>query len=131
MKTDFLREKAEAFFNNGKEAVKKKVYFIAAFSFEQAAQLYLKYCLLLKIKDFPKVHGLEKLLFEVGKTYRKQKEANEFLKEQASVIGDLNQAYITSRYLPVEFNRYQVEKMGDFVETLIKFLRKICPKASL
>ncbi|MFH0792290.1 MAG: HEPN domain-containing protein [bacterium] len=131
MKTGFLKERAEIFFESATEQLKKKHYFLSAFSFEQATQLYLKYCLLIKLRDFPKIHELEKLLLEVGKTYRKQKETDRFLKKQASVIGDLNQTYITSRYLPVEFNRYQVEKMGEFVEVLIKFLKKICPEASL
>lgn len=124
MKTDFLKQKAKDFFENGREAIQKKRYFLAAFSFEQAAQLYLKYCLFLKIKDFPKVHQLDILLKEVGKVYEIKKEVEKFLKENASVIGDLNQAYLTSRYLPVEFNLYQVEKMREFVENLVNFLKK-------
>jgi HEPN domain-containing protein len=128
MKTDFLKEKAEAFFDNGREAIKKKVYFIAAFSFEQAAQLYLKYCLLVKLRDFPKIHELDKLLEVLARAYRQEKKVKQFLDKNVSMLADLNQVYITSRYLPVEFSRYQVEKMGDFVETLIKFLKKICPE---
>ena len=128
MKADFLKQKAKAFFENGKEQIQKKRYFISAFSFEQSAQLYLKYCLFLKIKDFPKIHQIDILLREIGKAYKKEKEVDKFLKENASVIGDLNQAYITSRYLPVEFSLYQVEKMKEFVEKLFDFLKHICPK---
>lgn len=127
-KADFLRNKAQVFFESGCEQIPKKRYFLAAFSLEQSAQLYLKYCLFLKLKDFPKIHGIDELLKEVGKAYNKKKNVEKFLKENASVIGDLNQAYITSRYLPVDFNQYQVEEMQSFVKRLIIFLKNLCPK---
>jgi len=130
-KADFLKEKAEAFLENGKEKLNQEVYFLAAFNFEQAAQLYLKYCFFLKLKDFPKIHEIDQLLQQLAKVYKKKEVVNKFLKKHASVIGDLNQAYITSRYLPVEFNKYQVEKMEEFVENLISFLKKYVPKFNL
>jgi len=87
--------------------------------------------LFLKIKDFPKIHEIDQLLQQLAKVYKKKEVVNKFLKKHASVIGDLNQAYITSRYLPVEFNKYQVEKMEEFVENLISFLKKYVPKFNL
>lgn len=127
-KAEFLKQKADIFFESACEQIKKKRYFLAAFSFEQASQLYLKYCLFLKIKDFPKIHEIDGLLKEIGKAYEKKEKIEAFLKENASVIGDLNQAYITSRYLPVDFNAYQTEEMKGFVKRLIVFLKKLCPK---
>jgi len=128
MKIDFLRNKAQIFFESGSEQIQKKRYFLAAFSFEQAAQLYLKYYLFIKLKDFPKVHEIDKLLREIGKVYNKKKQIDSFLKKNASVIGDLQQAYITSRYLPIDFSQYQVEKMQSFIKRLRIFLKKICPE---
>jgi len=128
MRVNFLKNKAKIFFENGKEQIKKKRYFLVAFNFEQASQLFLKYYLFLKLKDFPKIHEIDQLLTEIGKTYEKQVEVKQFLKENASVIGDLNQAYITSRYLPVDFSFYQVTEMQKFVERLISFLKRICQK---
>jgi HEPN domain-containing protein len=127
-KAEFLKQKAEAFFESACEQIQKKRYFLAAFSFEQAGQLYLKYCLFLKLKDFPKIHEIDGLLKEIGKAYEKKKKVEEFLKENASVIGDLNQAYITARYLPVDFSAYQVEEMREFIKRLVNFLKKLCPK---
>lgn len=126
MKADFLKNKAQIFFESGAEQIPKKRYFLAAFNFEQAAQLYLKYCLFIKLKDFPKIHEIDKLLKEIGKVYNNKKQIENFLKENASVIGDLNQAYITSRYLPVDFNQYEVEEMQAFVKRLIVLLKKLC-----
>jgi HEPN domain-containing protein len=54
---------------------------------------------------------------------QKKKEIEKIQKEEAGTIGDLNQAYITSRYLPVEFNKFQVDKMLKFTKKLIKFLK--------
>jgi len=128
MKADFLKNKAKIFFDSGGEQIPKKRYFLAAFSFEQAAQLYLKYCLFRKLKDFPKIHGIDELLKEISKAYNKKEQIEKFLKENASVIGDLNQAYITSRYLPVDFNQYQVKEMKNFVKRLRILLKKLCPE---
>jgi len=127
MEADFLRNKAVIFFESGGEQISKKRYFLAAFSFEQSAQLYLKYCLFMKLKDFPKIHEIDVLLREIGKAYNYKEGVEMFLKENASVIGDLNQAYITSRYLPVDFNQYQVKEMKNFVKNLRILLKKICP----
>ncbi|OGZ18311.1 MAG: hypothetical protein A2V72_00910 [Candidatus Nealsonbacteria bacterium RBG_13_37_56] len=127
MKADFLKNKAKIFFESGKEQIPKKRYFLAAFSFEQAAQLFLKYCLFVKLKDFPKIHEIDELLKEIGKAYKRKDQIENFLKENASVIGDLGQAYITSRYLPVDFNQYQTEEMESFIKRLKIFLKKLCP----
>jgi HEPN domain-containing protein len=44
--------------------------------------------------------------------------------ENINLISDLEQSYITSRYLPAEFTKRQVENMRDWVEKLIQFLKK-------
>ncbi len=125
-KAEFLIERAEAFLEDAKYDISRKKWFLAAFHLEQACQLYLKYYLFKKLGDFPKIHSLAELLRELEKIYPKNKKRIEKMrKDKASVIGDLDQAYITSRYLPVEFNQFQVENMLAFTEELIKFLKKL------
>jgi HEPN domain-containing protein len=126
-KVDFLEKRAEEFFENAKELFKKGVYPLAAFNLQQAAQLYLKYYLFLKLKKYPKVHLLGELLKGIGKVYKKEKEVEEIIEKNANIISDLNQAYFTSRYLPAEFFKSQIERMLKFVEELINFLKK-CEK---
>lgn len=104
--------------------LKKGDYSLAAFNLEQASQLFLKHYLFLKLKDFPKIHSLNQLLKEIGKTYQKEKEIKKLIDENISLIADLEEAYLTSRYLPVEFYKSQVEKMEEFVDFLLKFLTK-------
>lgn len=120
---EFLKEKAEGFLEDAEFDISKEKWFLAAFHLEQTCQLYLKYYLFKKLGDYPKTHSLDELLIELGKVYSK-KEIDKFRKKWASTIGDLNQAYITSRYLPVEFNQFQVEKMLSFTKELIKLLKK-------
>ncbi|MBZ1345510.1 MAG: HEPN domain-containing protein [Candidatus Nealsonbacteria bacterium] len=124
---DFLKKRAEGFLANGKYDISKKEWPLAAFHLEQASQLYLKYYLYLKIRKFPKTHSLKELLKGIGKVYKKQEKVEKILKEKASTIGDLEQAYLTVRYLPVEFSKYQIENMLNFTEDLIKFLEN-CEK---
>jgi len=125
-KADFLQEKAEGFLEDAEYDVSRKKWFLAAFHLEQTCQLYLKYYLFKELGDYPKAHSLEELLRELEKVYPKNKNRiEEIRKEKASVIGDLDQAYITSRYLPVEFNKFQVENMLKFTKNLIKLLQKL------
>jgi len=125
-KADFLKEKAKAFLGDAKYDIFKKEWFLAAFHLEQVCQLYLKYCLFKELGDYPKIHSLDELFRELKKVYpKKEKKIEKIQKDEASVIGDINQAYITSRYLPVEFNKFQIEKMLKFTLGLIKFLEKL------
>jgi HEPN domain-containing protein len=127
MKVDFLKKRAESFLRDANFAISEKRWNSAAFHLEQTCQFYLKYYLFRKLKDFPKIHDLDMLLAELNKIYYR-KEIEKFRKENAAVISALNQAYITSRYLPIEFTEDQVKSMKKFTQNLIKFLKKICPK---
>lgn len=125
-KIDFLKQRAKAFLEDARYDISKQKWFLAAFHLEQACQLYLKHCLFKKLGDYPKTHSLDELLEELKKIYpQKKKEIEKIQKNEASVIGDLNQAYITSRYLPVEFNEFQIRKMLKFTLNLSKFLQKL------
>jgi HEPN domain-containing protein len=126
MKINFLKERAENFLRDVNFAISEKRWNSAAFYLEQACQLYLKYYLFKELKDFPKIHDLDELLETLKKAYsQSKKEIEKFRKE--IVISALNQAYITARYLPVEFTETQVKEMRNFTKRLIKPLKK-CAK---
>lgn len=126
MKADFLKERAESFLRDAKYAFKEKRWFAVAFYLEQASQLLVKYSLFKKIKDFPKTHSIERLLETLGKAYGQEKKVKRFVKNHREIISDLEEAYLTSRYLPVEFTKEKVIKMRNFVEKLRKFLKRVC-----
>ncbi len=126
MKTDFLKKRAQEFTRDAELAIKERRWNSAAFHLEQVCQLLLKHYLFLKWKDFPKTHSLRELLIELKRAYTKNKRKIEkFIKENEHTIGDLEQAYITSRYLPVEFNEKQVKEMEKFKNKLLALLKKL------
>jgi HEPN domain-containing protein len=88
-------------------------------------QLYLKYYIFLKIAAFDKTHGISELLDGLALAYKKKPEVDAIKKKYFEEISNLEEAYITARYLPAEFNDIQVEKMKEFQEYLIKFLEKL------
>lgn len=122
-KIDFLKKRADGFLRGAKYHLREGDYNIAAFHLEQACQLHLKYYIFLKIADFPKTHSIQDLLSDIGKVYKRENEVVKFQKENIQLISDLEQAYITSRYFPVEFGKLQVQNMEKFVKSLFEFLR--------
>ena len=87
--------------------------------------MYIKHYLFKKLADFPKPHFLKELLIDIGNAYQKQNEVAAFIKENEKVIFDLEQAYISSCYLPVEFYESQIKEMEKFIEILFAFLEKL------
>jgi HEPN domain-containing protein len=129
MKVDFLKKRAEDFLLTAKYHFKEKMYHLVAFDLEQAVQLYLKYVLALKLRNFPPTHSLKELLRAVGKAYKREKEIEEIINKNTHLVANLEQAYLTSRYLPAEFTKNEVEELEKFSKELIEWLKKLWPKA--
>lgn len=121
-KGEFLRERAERFLRNAKNLLKDEDFDLAAFNFEQATQLFLKYCLFETIGVYPHTHSIAELLLETAKSGLAETKIKELLENNKEIIQDLEQAYITSRYLPISFFKEQVIRMERFVEELKKTL---------
>lgn len=121
----FLKERAEEFLDNARDLIKKKRFNLAAFNLEQAAQLYLKYFLFLKLGDYPKTNFLKDLLDDIGAAYQKEKLLKKFWEENLRLIRHLEDAYLTTRYSPITFEKIEVEQLLAFVEKLILFLGKL------
>jgi HEPN domain-containing protein len=116
-----LKSRALNFLANAKDLFKKKIFDISAFNIEQFCQLYLKYFLLIKIGDFPKTHSIRELLIEVGKISN-EKKIRKFLNENIDIIKNLENAYITSRYIPITFSENEVKRMLDFSKKFKRFV---------
>lgn len=122
-KAEFLKERAEDFLKDAKFDISEKRWNLAAFHLEQACQFYLKYYLFKKLADFPKTHSIKELLLDVGSAYQKKNQILKFIKENERVIFDLEEAYISSRYLPIDFSESQVKEMENFCKNLLKLLK--------
>jgi len=118
---EFLKRNAESFHRNAIYLYKQGEYNLAAFNVEQAAQLMLKYLLAVKVGDFPRTHSLRRLLKGVKDVCPK---LWSFYEEHASVIGNMESAYIASRYYPIDFGEVEVREMLIIYEELVKVISK-------
>jgi len=116
----FLRKNADSFYRNAKHLFEQGEYNLAAFNLEQAMQLMLKYLLASKLGEFPRTHSLRRLFREV-KTLCP--ELWEFYEGNASVVGNIESAYIASRYYPVDFQEVEVREMLSAYEKFLEVLR--------
>ena len=118
---NFLLRRAKAFLSNAEYLYSRGLYDLAAFNLEQAVQLLLKYKLLLIAGDYPRTHSIRRL-FRILLEYIKDENLENFYLDNVNIVGDLESAYIAARYLPVEFERKEVENMIIFVKNLFKRL---------
>ena len=110
-----LLERGEKFLENAKENLEKKRFDIAAFSVEQALQLFLKHFLLFKIGEFPKTHSLKRL-FSIASDFSPK--LKEVFHNNISIIGNIESAYLGARYLPFDYYEDEVEEMIKFCEKI-------------
>lgn len=120
---DFLKRRAKEFWERAKEDFREKRYNLTALDVEQAIQLWIKYLIFIKAGDFPKTYYLNRLFHELSQVYDCN-EIFEFYKKHPLEVRSIEDAYITSRYLPREFTEEEVENILKFAETIFKFLEE-------
>ena len=103
-----LLRRAESFIRDSMIDLNKGDYDLALFHIEQACQLIIKAKLLETVGFYEKTHSLRKLLSDLAKFYKRD-EIRNFIRENYYVLKNLEAAHITSRYLPEEFTKEEVE----------------------
>lgn len=122
---EVLKERAIKFLRNGEHLLHEDVLDIAAFNIQQFVELYLKYKLFLLAGDYPKTHSIKRLLKDIGKLGKKETELSNFMKENIDGISNIENAYITSRYIPSDFERVEVENMLKLSKKIKEFVDKL------
>ena len=118
-----LLERSRRFYETASMQIERGFYDLAAFSLEQALQLYLKACLLRLGIDYPRTHSLRRLLELICKIT--QSEAIRDLLHQFSVeLGALEDAYIVSRYVPRSYSLEELERLKKVVEEVTVVVRE-------
>ncbi len=112
-----LKERSLAFLNEAKRLFNEGKYDLAIFMFEQAAQLLIKYRLLIKIGVYRRTHSLRALLEDLSTD-----EVKHLINNYMLEIGLLEDAYIASRYIARRYSREEVEKVIVFVDKLFEVL---------
>ncbi len=118
---EFLRERALKFLKIGKRLLEEGILDLAAFHFHQASELMLKYGLFRKTGDYPRTHSIRRLLKLFSKVTGDEAIIS-FLKENINALANLENAYMTSRYLPAEFYEEEVESMLKVTLSIIELV---------
>ncbi len=116
-----LKERAIAAHRRALEAFNKGDYDWAVFLLEQSLQLLVKYFLALKIGYFPRTYSLSRLLEESGEL---DQSFSLFLEKNRVAISFLEDAYISSRYLPRRYSRAEVEDKFVLFEELLGIVKR-------
>ncbi len=106
---------------NAERDLKEGEFDSAMFNADQALQLFLKAKILAKGIEFPKTHQIRKLLELLSKLENKPLDLS---KEEEKILEMLEEAYISSRYLPFSFSEEDVNKALMFVKKLMSFYGK-------
>jgi len=116
-----LLEKSREFMETASFQVERGFYSLAVFSLEQALQLFLKAKLLEEGVLYPRIHSIRRLLRMLAEVSPSRRRYIEKLLEKYAVeLGCLEDAYITSRYAPREFEREEVLRLRQVVEEVMK-----------
>jgi len=119
-----LKKRALGFLENAKDNFKREEYDLVLFHVEQFLQLYLKYLLYKKVGVYPKTHSPTYLLKEIMKIHNNG-ELKRFYEKHLEMLNLLEDAYITSRYLPREYNRELAERVLEFIKKALEVLEWI------
>ncbi len=114
-RADFLRARAAAFLEAARSDLSRGDYDLVLFHAEQAIQLCLKHLIFSRVGDFPKAHSLVRLIREALKLGGIPG-LRELYEENLEMIYLLEEAYISSRYLPHSYGRDIAERALRFAE---------------
>jgi len=91
------------------------MYDLAVFSLEQSLQLFLKATLLRVGADYPRTHSVRRLL-ELLTEVTGRSELRELSSRYSVELGALEDAYISSRYIPRIYTKDEFERLRAVVE---------------
>ena len=116
---ELLRRRAESFLRNAYDLMESGVWDLAMFNLEQYCQLILKYLLLTLKGNYPPTHSLRKLIREISEF---DKDALKLIEDMRNLhyIARLEEAYISSRYLPYTYEENEVRDIGRFVKEVFR-----------
>ena len=116
---ELLKRRAESFLKNAQRLIEEGEPDIALFNLEQYCQLILKYKLLVYTGSYPRTHSLRQLIKELGKINPNILVLVNDIKN-LHYIARLEEAYISSRYLPYTYTTEEVKDISRFVVEVFK-----------
>lgn len=119
MKKEVIKRRAEAFLKNAKYLLEIGEWDLSIFNLEQYCQLILKYKLLIKTGSYPRTHSLRRLIRELSKISPK---LESLIKDEDKLhyTARLEEAYLTSRYIPYVYEEFEARSLLKFVIEIFK-----------
>jgi len=114
-----LRSRAESFLRNALRLIEEGEADIAVFNLEQYCQLILKYKLLVYTGSYPRTHSIRQLIRELGRVDSRILVLVSDVKN-LHYVARLEEAYISSRYLPYKYTIEEVKDISRFVLEVFK-----------
>ncbi|MEM4668202.1 MAG: HEPN domain-containing protein [Nitrososphaerota archaeon] len=120
-----LRDRALRMLKSGRRSLLEGDYDIAAFIADQAVQLYMKSVIFELTGELPRVHVVRQLINILRDLLEDPDVFDGFVRENRSLLIRLEEAYISSRYMPRKYDREEAEELLDFAEKVIEFVKSI------
>ncbi|MFB6265105.1 MAG: HEPN domain-containing protein [Bradymonadaceae bacterium] len=98
---------------------------LTAFHVQQSAELALRFALVRASGNYPQTHQLKRLLDTSGAVLEREERVEDFIETHVDVLSNMENAYITARYLPGDFRRSEVEHMVDTLDALEELLTEL------
>ena len=119
---EHLIERSRRFLETAEYQIDRGFYDLAAFSLEQALQLFLKSKLLENGVDYPRTHSVRTLLEILQRVVSedRKKAIQDVLNKYLLELGILEDAYITSRYVMREFREEEVRRLLQVVKEVMR-----------
>jgi len=114
-----LRRRAEGFLRNALRLIDEGEADLAVFNLEQYCQLILKYRLLLAKGSYTRTRSIRRLIRELGEVDPRVLALVNDLRN-LHYIARLEEAYIASRYLPIDYTVEEVRDIARFVLEVFK-----------
>ncbi|MBS7612393.1 HEPN domain-containing protein [Candidatus Bathyarchaeota archaeon] len=120
-----LRDRALRMLGSSKRSLAEGDYDIAAFMADQAVQLYLKSVIFELTGEVPRVHAVRQLMVILKDLLGNPNLFDDFVRENRSLLIRLEEAYISSRYMPRKYDREEAEELLVFAEKVIEFVKSV------
>ena len=121
-----LLKKSAMFLNSAKGNITRKLYDVACFEADQAAELFLKAHILKFTGTIPRTHSIRTLLGHLTTVPKIDKKTiNKFASERRSDLIMLEDAYLRSRYFGEEYNKQDAQKCVEIAEKVIELVRRV------
>jgi len=123
---NILLKKSEMFLNSAKGNIERKLYDVACFEADQAAQLFLKAYILKFMGFVPRTHSIRTLLGHLASAPKiNKKTVASFVYDHRSDLIMLEVAYLRSRYSGEAYNRQDTKKCVEVAEKVMELVKRV------